>query len=163
MPINSADLSDMSFRLEKLEKQNRVFKRTALLLVFVAGGVVLLGADAKQPKKIIEADGFIMRDAKGVARVEIGHEGFFLNNDDGKHRISIFSSKAGGTGVVLFADDTYKKQVGMAIQDSLDGWCGVNVNDGNGVTRAQLTTVKNKPRFELQDEQGKPFFTQVQP
>lgn len=103
-----------------------------------------------------------MRDEKGVARVEIGKDGFFINNEDGKHRISIFSSKSGGSGFGVFADDSYKRQVLLGIQDKAN-FCGITVNDENGTNRIFLNTVNGKPKLELQDEMGKPFFTQTQP
>jgi hypothetical protein len=160
---NASDqIEQLTARLSRLERHNRWLKLGVLSIVGIAGFAVIVGAAPNKEPRIIEAEGFIMRDANGVARVEMGKDGFFINNEDGKHRISIFSGKEGGTGIGLFADDTYKKQVMLGIRDKLS-FCGITVNDENGTNRIFLNTVKGKPRLELQDETGKPFFTQSQP
>ena len=160
MPV---DHDALTHRLDRLERENRRWKfGTCLALGVGVLGVALGAMPEKAPPPIVEASGFVMRDAKGVKRVEIGAEGFYVNNEDGKKRISIFSGKEGGTGIALFADDTYKKQVLLGVQDKLDGYCGLNVNDEKGVTRVMLAIQGDKPKLELQDGTGKPFYTQMQ-
>jgi hypothetical protein len=161
MTNTTDELDPLASRVARLEKQNRWLKIGALSIAAVAGLGVLLAATNKDAR-ILEGEGFIIRDANGVTRVEIGKEGFFINNEDGKHRISIFSGKEGGSGIGIFADDTYKKQVIVGIQDKLN-FCGITVNDEKGTNRIFLNTVKGKPKLELQDETGKPFFVQSQP
>jgi hypothetical protein len=155
------ELSQLASRIYRLERQNRWLKLGAMSIATIAGFAVIIGAAPQKEPRIIEAEGFIMRDANGVARVEIGKDGFFINNEDGKHRISIFSGKDAGTGIGVFADDTHKRQVLLGIQDKLS-FCGITVNDEKGTNRIFLNTVNGKPKLELQDETGKPFFSQSQ-
>ncbi|MDX1963180.1 MAG: hypothetical protein SFX18_08500 [Pirellulales bacterium] len=160
---NSPDsLALLSARIARLEQQNRWLKLGGASIAVLAGMALFLGAARDTKPPVIEAAGFIMRDANNVPRVEITRDGFFINNEDGKHRISIFAGKEGGTGIGVFADDTYKKQVLLGMQPKLN-FCGITVNDDKGTNRIFLNTVNGKPKLELQDETGKPFFVQSQP
>lgn len=152
----------LTHRLDRVERENRRWKFGTCLALAVGVLGVALGAKPEKAPQIVEASGFVMRDAKGVKRVEIGAEGFYVNNEDGKRRISIFSGKEGGTGIALFADDTYKKQVLLGIQDKLDGYCGLNVNDDKGAARVLVGLQGGKTQLELHDETGKPVFAQPQ-
>jgi hypothetical protein len=156
------ELGPLTARIARLEQQNRWLRLGLLSLAAVAGLADVVGAAPNKEPRIVEAEGFILRDAKGVARVEMGKDGFFINNEDGKHRVSIFATKEGGAGIGVFADDTYKKQVLLAIQDKLN-FCGITVNDEKGTNRIFLNTAKGKPQLELRDEAGKAFFSQSQP
>lgn len=159
----SVDHDALAHRLDRLERQNRRWRFTTVLALGVGALGAALGAKPDGKPQVVEASGFVMRDANGVKRVEIGAEGFYVNNEDGKRRISIFSGKEGGTGIALFADDTYKKQVLLGIQDKLEGYCGLNVNDDKGAARVLLAIQGDKTKLALHDGNGKPFFTQTQP
>ena len=67
-----ADLSNprsIAARVEKLEKQNWLFKRCGLLLLLSASALVVMGQ--ARPPRIIEAQTFILKDAKGYIRAEL--------------------------------------------------------------------------------------------
>jgi len=66
-PDNSAALQ---IRIARLEKENRLFKRVG---VAALAGVALLAVMAQAPaRKTIEANEFVVKDARGNARIRIG-------------------------------------------------------------------------------------------
>ena len=155
------DKQSLEARLLRLEKQNTMLRMLSVGTLILLVAIVTIAASLNDKNGVIEGHTLLIRDANGVARVEVGKDGFFVNNEDGKHRISIMAGKDNGTGIALFADDSYKKQVLVGIQEKLN-FCGVAVNHGD-VNRILMTTVDGKPKLELQDEHGKPFFQQAQP
>lgn len=161
MPHVENELSGLMSRIERLERQSRRWKAGAICLALAGGACLALGAaDDDANSKTLDADRLILRDEAGTPRVEFGPDGFFVNNEKGKHRISIFSEQ-GDSGIGVFADDTYKRQASMLISEKLH-WCGFNVNDDNGVNRALLLLKDGKPLVQIQDESGQPIFTQPQ-
>ena len=73
------EIDQLASRIFRLERQNRWLKLAALSIATIAGFAVMVGAAPNKEPRIIEAEGFIMRDAKGVARVEMGKDGFYVN------------------------------------------------------------------------------------
>ena len=55
-------------RLEKLEKQNRRFKQIGTLALILLGSVLLMGQTS--PRRTIEANRFVLKDANGKSRAE---------------------------------------------------------------------------------------------
>jgi len=67
----SSDLSVLTQRLERLERQNQILTRAMVgLLLFV--GVLAFSAESLPAGRTIEAERFILRDSRGRARVTIG-------------------------------------------------------------------------------------------
>jgi hypothetical protein len=168
MPNANDELGQLSLRIARLERQNRRLKLGALSIAAITAFGLTLGAAPNKEPRIIEAEGFIMRDANGIPRVEIGKDGFYVNDDDGKHRIAFYAhaGKDGETGIRLLAEDDNKKQITLFVKKNSDAPTGIHINDSNGKTRAVMAVggfaPKEKPSLFLQDENGNVFFSQSQ-
>lgn len=63
------DLESLAVRMEKLEKQNRLLKRSGLALLLLPLCVALMGQAG--PARTIEAQSFVLRDSNGIKRAEL--------------------------------------------------------------------------------------------
>ncbi len=63
------DSPDLAQRVEKLEKANRRLKLAGVLVLALVGCLLLLGVAS--PKRTVEAEEFILRDANGELRVNL--------------------------------------------------------------------------------------------
>jgi hypothetical protein len=59
----NSDLETLSARVEKLERQNRLFKRAVLALLLLPVTLLVMGQAA--PTRTLEAQAFILRGANG--------------------------------------------------------------------------------------------------
>jgi hypothetical protein len=72
MTTESPDINTITKRLERLEKQNRTFKRAALALLAILAAVVFMGYSCqKQPEP---SRGFVLKDAQGNTRASLEME-----------------------------------------------------------------------------------------
>ncbi|HYB62585.1 MAG TPA: hypothetical protein VEH50_14035 [Methylomirabilota bacterium] len=69
MESQVSDLQALADRVEKLERQNRWFKRGGLALALIASCLFVMAQVA--PIRTIEADDFILKDSKGMKRAEL--------------------------------------------------------------------------------------------
>ena len=94
----------LSFRVAKLERQNR------LLTMTVAATVVALLLAATGEPDIVRAYGFELLDASGKVRAELAATdeavGLFIKDDEGTTRIGIAQFAHGGGGVALHGRDS---------------------------------------------------------
>ena len=65
-----SDLPDLAQRVEKLEKANRRLKLAGVLVLTLVGCWLLLGVAS--PKRTVQAEEFILRDANGKVQVMLG-------------------------------------------------------------------------------------------
>ncbi len=65
-----SDPPDLVQRMEKLEKANRRLKLAGVLVLTLVGCLLLLGVAS--PKRTVEAEAFILRDANGEMRAVLG-------------------------------------------------------------------------------------------
>ncbi len=73
-------MTDIEKRVAKLERENRFMKIGSLFLIAIIG-IGFLTAQVVAPKmKIIEAQGFIVKDLEGNTRIEIGYSIDSLTN-----------------------------------------------------------------------------------
>jgi hypothetical protein len=74
MEENSTEMQQVMERLAKVERQNRWIVRGGLGLVLLCGSVLLIAAHKPQEPaaKIIEAQGFVLRDAAGDLKATLG-------------------------------------------------------------------------------------------
>ncbi len=63
MPNSTSDLSSLASRIEKLERQNRLFKRGGLVLLLSAATLIVMGQ--ARPNRTMGADEFVLRDSSG--------------------------------------------------------------------------------------------------
>ena len=92
MDADLSNLQSIAARVEKLEKQNRLFKLCGLLLLLSASTLVVMGQ--ARPTRIIEAQTFILKDANGNMRAELN------TNKTGDPFLSFLGSKGKVNGWV---------------------------------------------------------------
>lgn len=68
----SAELSSVLSRLEKVERENSRLKRIGLGVLLVIGAALLMGQT--RSNRIIEAEGFVLKDANGRTRGKLSME-----------------------------------------------------------------------------------------
>src|SRR3954463_12123126 len=86
-------------RLNRLERENRLLKRVALLGF---AGVILLaafGAKLADGPKVVEAERFIVRDPQGVERAAFGIQ------DDGISRLTLSDGKGASKAMLSVTKD----------------------------------------------------------
>ena len=93
--MNEPTMDKLVQRMDRLERENRWFKRIGLLGLVGIAAVMLMG-QAPKTNKIIEAEGFVVKDQKGNVRAVLGEakplpyrvrqpeHGLFLYSEDGK-------------------------------------------------------------------------------
>jgi len=75
MQKENSNSKNINNRLEKLERQNRLFKRISVLFLIVACTMFLMGQKSDQPRTV-EAERFILLDSKGKVRTELSVDDF---------------------------------------------------------------------------------------
>jgi hypothetical protein len=86
--------------------------------------------------------------------------------EDGKGRIMLQTGANRFAGLMVFANAGKDKEGQICMFYTNDGKPMLFLNDQNHTTRAAIILDPNrgwKPALSLQDAQGKPFFSQVQP
>ncbi len=71
MTSQTPDMQAVLERLERLERQNRWFKRMGGLALIAVSVLILMGQSASKGH-VVEAQRFIVRDAEGLVRAELG-------------------------------------------------------------------------------------------
>jgi hypothetical protein len=94
------EVDEVMKRLGHLEKQNRTFKKVAMLGIVIAGTALIMGQAASKTR-IIEAQGFVLRDRNGFTRAELttkptGDVGLYLYNPNRFKAIKETVKAAGG-------------------------------------------------------------------
>ena len=126
MTTHTTDLQAVLERLEKLEKQNRWLRRVGAMFLILAASVLLMGQAA--PKRTVEANEFILKDANG------------------KKRARLFTTAHGPQ--LFFMDTNRKPRVGLF---QFAGASGVSLNDANLKTRAEFSLPPDGPSLRLHD------------
>jgi hypothetical protein len=114
-------------RLERLERDNRRFKRAGAVFGLGALAVVLMGQATVQDRvsanmvvaRTIEAQSILLRDATGKVRALLesqptGPVTLTLSDKDGRERLALGVGPAGGVGVV-FRDKEGTVRAGMGV------------------------------------------------
>ena len=134
-----SDLPDLAQRVEKLEKANRRLKLAGVLAMALVGCLLLLGAAS--PKRTVEAEEFILRDANGEVRALLGmiQEGpMFALYGAEPHRGSRAILRMAAEGPML------------------------TLSDENKQIRVMLGTTSNEPVLAFFDANGKVIFSAPQ-
>lgn len=139
-------------RLDKLEKQNRTLKRVGMLVLVLFCLVFVMG-QALPGRRIIEAEGFILRDANGKMRAALGiSEGaphLSLLDEEGTARI--FLTLAANKPAVWLFDAKVNPRVSLATDAGGDGL--LSLLDGMRKQRAVLGLLPDgSPKLELTAE-----------
>jgi hypothetical protein len=161
-PMDKPKIDALAERIERLERENRRW-RWGSGLALIAGLVVMIGgAQRANDPKVVEAEGFIVRDKDGKERVRLGlatdgGPALFLRGKDGHNRVILQASEEDDCGgLYLFGSG---KETGLSVV--LDG--GIRaVNSPSLVLRRDDKTVINLnvdktgllPWLRFQDENG---------
>ncbi len=161
-------------RLNRLERENRRLKRAGVIALAVMTAVVLMGkATAGKVAKVIEAEGFVLRDARGTVRARLetlsfGKVQLVLFDKDEKPQ-SILGVGSDGPGLILggkegttflsntlllFSGKDFKVRLGMTLFPPQEP--GLILAGSNGKHRAKLILGDDgAPALRFLDPDGK--------
>jgi hypothetical protein len=160
MQSSNSDFESLAARVEKLERQNRWFKRAALALLLLPATLLVMGQ--ARPTRTLEAQAFVLTDANGIKRADLTVPTdvpvlrFFnsaggVTADLGPNGYSIF-----GAGTATYTGD--KGPVKISIARLALGPAGLFFSDEHGKTIIELgglakpdLSAPPSPRLELFD------------
>ena len=160
MTAQASELTAVVARLEKVERQNRRLRRAGIAVLVLAAAGLLMG-QATPKARIVEAEGFFLKDEKGNIRALLGVNkvgpglegpGLGLFDEKGKLRALLAVGKE-GPGLALFDKDD-KPRIGLGIM--VKDVPVLYLSDENGKVRARLGVNKAGPELYVSDENGKP-------
>jgi hypothetical protein len=158
MTAQAPEVAAVLARLEKVERQNRRL-RGAGIAVFVLAAAGLLMGQAMPKARIVEAEGFQLKDGQGKVRAElvVDKDGprMALRDENGKTRVGLFVDKEGQ--VLAMTDENGELRAELSV--SKDGQ-GLYLSDETGKPRATLNVSKVGPVLALYDENGKRIWSQ---
>jgi hypothetical protein len=139
-------------RVSQLEKQNRRFKRLGTLLLVLLGGLTLVAAQERGKGQTIEADRFLLKDANGRIRADLGLDKnggvrLLLNDENEKQRLNA-AAFSEGPGLALFDENG---AVRFSVSQSSRGPSLV-FNDENQKPRSVMRLFKEGPGLAFLDE-----------
>ncbi len=155
------ELESLSKRLQKVERQNRTLRITAVAALALIGGVVLVGAAAPKPKTV-EAEKFVVLDEQGRKRAELGMSeensvGLALSDKKGERRAALRLTRLGRPSLVLqdaHGDERAKLDLGVEPSLTLSDKTGA-VRLNLGINIAKTRDLRETPSFRLFGAQGK--------
>ncbi|MFQ5847344.1 MAG: hypothetical protein ACE5IQ_06660 [Candidatus Methylomirabilales bacterium] len=145
-------------RLESLERQSRRMKRVGVGSMALIAAVVLMGQAMPKPMaKVVEAEKFVLRDARGTARAWLDMSADSVNlalaDRDEQSRAFVYV-QADGTAGLAFFDKDRARRVGLFV--SADGSPGLSLAGKDGNTRVQAHVAANgRPDLSLTDTHGR--------
>ncbi len=139
MTSHTPDLAAVVARLEKVERQNRRLRGAGIAVVVVAVAGLLMG-QAMPKERIVAAEGFLLKDARGKVRAK-------LSVDKDRPMLAL-------------ADEHEMPRVGLSVDK--DGPM-LAMGDEYGMPRVELSVGKEGPRLILADENGKRLWGQPSP
>jgi hypothetical protein len=152
MRTNDNSVEALWSRLELLERQNRRIKRLGTILIFIAGSIFLMGQAAKTSRPV-EATKFILKNAKGKKKAELGIRldgpelAFY---DDKEQTLLSIGLLEEGPGFLVFSSDGKK----IASLSSTATGPTLSLGDQNGVKRLNLSVVDGSPAVGLLGTEG---------
>ena len=143
MTATTPTLEALQTRLQRLERQNRVFRRGALAMAIIASVAVLVAAQAPPRSQTMQSERFTLKDAQGRERawLGMGREGPVLRflNENGRERAGL---EMGREGIVLrVLDSRGRLQTGLSLENS--GVAVVSI-DATGRPLVGENAVKNE-------------------
>ncbi len=168
--MNKAGLDDLLHRLDRVERENRRWRRMFPLLLAGTAAVVLM-AQACAAGKVVEAEQFILRDSNGKHRAQLGVKadglvGLVLFDQKGQSRAAVALEADGTPSLGLFEKDG-KGGVLMGVIPrggqlragpiaGADGTLGLVLYDQQWRLRARLIVgLDGTPSLTLHDRAGK--------
>lgn len=154
MTTEPTALLDVTKRIERLEKQNRMLKQTFLVLATLAACAILMGQ--APPSRTIEANEFLLKDASGKVRARLTLAiggGPSLSLLDEAERVRAVLAINNGIPKIGLLDGNGESRVNL-FADA--GVSGLTVKDQTGRSRAQLAIDDGEPFVRLYDAKEKP-------
>ena len=158
MNTHPNQLAELAERLDRLERQNRRIKQVAvgLLILITVGALAAAAPPEKKAEKVVEADKFVVKDDKGVTRIEIGmqegHPAIILSNEKGQARVVALVGKKEARVVVVGTDE--KRSVTLSAEESAAYVASQDVSTDKPTIRAILGTAKKNAFVGVGDEKG---------
>ena len=152
--MNQPTVDAMLQGLDRLERENRRLKRVAVTLLTGIAALAMMG-QAVPKSRIVEAEKFILKDANGRRRAELGLQdgspGLYIYSQAGQLREELKDSdKTVGLGLI----DNGTPRVVLALSQA--GQVGLGLQDKDGTARALLNILPNGFGFLcLADKDGK--------
>ena len=131
MQTPNSDVESLAARVEKLEKQNRLFKRAGLPLLLTAAAFVTMGK--ARPIRTLEAQSFVVRDSAGNERVELG-----MDN---------------ASPTLRFFDTHGKTRIDLS-SDTLASGPRIELSGEQDRVRLSLGLIREQPQIIVNDAQG---------
>jgi hypothetical protein len=130
--IRHPEKQPLEVRIEKLERQNRLFRRGALTCLIALVSVGLMG-QTKHPHKAapataipekIEAQSFILKDSTGKIRAELSMAGtgptFKLRDESGTPLVTLSLNDSSPQGaMMLFSDPQHHAGVSLSVLEGM--------------------------------------------
>jgi hypothetical protein len=146
-------------RIAHLERTGRVWFGVMLLAVTGCGLTIFLGASFKPVEdKIVTAERFLLRDAKGKYRasmdaMESGQVGLGFFDSTGKRHCWIGFQEATGTAAVIFEDAENKERLSLRV--NREGTPILSLQDSRGKAHISLTALpEGNPILTIGDATG---------
>jgi len=159
----------LEIRIERLERQNRLFRRGALTCVIALVSVGLLG-QTKHPHKAgtatpaapaipekIEAGSFILKDSNGKIRAELSMAGtgptFKLRDESGTPLITLSLNDSSPQGpMMLFSDPQHHAGVSVSVLEGMGSQ--LSLVGARPDIQARMAVAPEGTSFEMSDANG---------
>ena len=152
MASRELDIPMLEDRLEKLERDNRRLKYVAALVLTCAAAFVSLGIAPSS--RIIEAEGFVLRDDSGKVRAILGVSAagpaLSLRDGNGIERV-LLAAQANGAPLLRFSDADGKDRAVLTVTPSGPG---LSFADSHERVRTALGFLGGEGRLEYYDANG---------
>lgn len=151
MTSESAELQSIKNRLSDLEAQNRRLKWAGLSLLAVLSAFVLMGQAAPTPK-VIEAQRFVLKDAKGETRAWWGLFGkgseFILGDANKQPKMTLKVSEE-SSDLHFFGGENSGMNLGVDLGKPAIAMAGTH-----GIGRVDIAVSSFGPALTVQDANG---------
>ena len=149
--MNEPTIETVARRLDRVERENRLLKRAAVVALAVISAAVLMGqATESKPTTALEAERFVLKDSAGKTRAVWGPSqagGYSLGFFDaaGRGRLVLGVDDAGPN--IGFMDANQTSRIILTI--TLKGYPALGLLDANGKTRAELAIDGEGPNLSF--------------
>ena len=155
------ELDEMLRRLEKVEKENRRFKKVAIVGMVIVGAALAMGQAASKTR-IIEAERFVLRDKNGFTRAELttkpsGDVGLYFYNPNRFKALKETVKAAGGeikdppdVTLELSPDGSPRLRLGVIGEPNID--LDVSSTGGGGLGKRSVRigySAKGEPAIHI--------------
>jgi hypothetical protein len=152
MDRRDADLSDVRFRIEKLERENRRLKRIGALAALISASLLLMGQ--AKTSRTVEAESFVLKDPQGRVQATLGiwHDSPMLRLYDKSSVARAWLSVSGnGEPGLMFYDAAGNQMVMLAAtKDGASLW----LNQGAPKTLSMMEAIRQKGGISLSAMSG---------